>query len=383
MIRFYTAGESHNKGLIMFLEGIPSGLKISEQKIKEELIRRKKGYGRGERQNIEEERFEILSGIRYSETTGAPISIFISNKDYREKDFLGEKKSPPFTKPRPGHADFTGLLKYDRKDIKDISERSSARETVARVVAGSLCKQFLENFGVFIGSFVIKIFKISIIDNYTTFNKEVFLSMHKKAESSLLRIPDLSKEKKIIKIIDKTKKKGDTIGGDFVVFALNLPIGLGSHIQWDRRLNARVSFYIMSVPAIKSVEVGLGRDYSNYYGSEVHDSIYYSKTKGIFRKTNNAGGIEGGISNGEPLIIRCTMKPIPTLMKPLDTIDILKKTRTKADIIRSDTVAVSSCCVIAEAMLAICLAEEFIKKFGGDSLKEVKSNYNNFVKNIF
>ncbi|MEN3013760.1 MAG: chorismate synthase [Endomicrobiia bacterium] len=382
MIKFFTAGESHNKAILAFIEGIPAGVKISEEKIKKELHRRKKGYGRGSRQNFEEDRFEIISGVRYSQTIGSPIGILIYNNDYRKEDFVGEKIKDILSKPRPGHADLSGCLKFLTEDIKNIAERASARETAARVAAGSICKQFLENFGIFIGSFVVKIYRIELTRNYINFKDKELKKLHCLAENSSIRFPEKNKEKQILKLIDETKEKKDTLGGDFVVFALGVPVGLGSHIQWDKRLNARISYYLMSIPALKSIEIGLGKNYSDYYGSQVHDEIFYSTKKGFFRRTNHAGGIEGGISNGMPIIIRCTMKPIPTLMAPLNTVELKTKKKCKAEIIRSDIVAVPSCSVIAEAMLAICLAEEFLEKFGGDSLKETIINFNNFCKLI-
>ncbi len=382
MIRFYTAGESHNKAISVFLDGIPAGLKISEQKIKNELLRRKRGYGRGSRQSFEEDRIEIISGIRYSETIGSPICILVHNKDYREKDFLGEEFSEPLLNPRPGHADLTGVLKFLRNDLKDISERSSARETVGRVVAGAVCKQFLENFSIIIGSFVVKVNNIKFESNYITSNKKILLKYFNLAEKSTVRFPDKTKEKKIIRIIDKTKEKKDTLGGEFVVFAINVPIGLGSHTQWCDKLNAKILYYLSSIPAVKSVEIGLGEKYSCFFGSQVHDEIFYLPNKGFYRKTNNAGGIEGGISNGEPIILKCTMKPIPTLYNPLKSVNIKTKKSNKAEIIRSDIFVVPSGSIIAESMLAICLANEFRIKFGGDSLKEIKQNYNNYLKEI-
>lgn len=382
MIRFFSAGESHNKAIVVFLEGIPAGVEISEEKIKQELIRRKKGYGRGSRQTFEEDKFEIISGVRYSKTIGSPISIIIYNKDYREEEFVGKKTTQALLNPRPGHADFSGCMKFLTEDIKNISERASARETIARVVAGSICKQFLENFDIFIGSFVVKIYKESLNQEYLIPDEKHLKKLHYLAENSAVRFPDLNKEKKIIKIIEYTKNKKDTLGGDFVVFALGVPIGLGSYTQWDKRLDSKVSFYLMSIPAVKSVEIGLGTKYSDFFGSQVHDEIFYSKLKGLYRKTNNAGGIEGGISNGMPIIVRCTMKPIPTLLNPLSTVNLKTKKTAKAEIIRSDITAVPSCSVIGEAMLAVCLADEFLVKFGGDSLKETKQNYKNFKRLI-
>lgn len=379
MIRFFSAGESHNKAIVVFLEGIPAGVEISEEKIKQELLRRKKGYGRGARQTFEEDKFEIISGVRYSKTIGSPISVVVYNKDYRENDFVGKENIEPLSNPRPGHADFSGCIKFLTSDIKNISERASARETIARVIAGSICKQFLENFGIFIGSFVIKIYKVCLNQNYLVSDERHLKKLHSLAECSVVRFPDIKKEKQILKLIDTTKEKKDTLGGDFVVFASGVPVGLGSHTQWDKRLDSKISFYLMSIPAVKSVEVGLGRNYSDFFGSEVHDEIFYSKSKGFFRKTNNAGGIEGGISNGMPIVVRCTMKPIPTLFNPLSTVNLKTKKPSKAEMIRSDTTAVPSCSVIGESMLAICLADEFLNKFGGDSLVETKQNYKNFM----
>jgi chorismate synthase len=381
MIKFFTAGESHNKAIVAFIEGIPSGLKISEEKIKQELERRKKTYGRSHRQVFEEDKFEFISGIRYNETIGSPICLIVWNKDYREEEFVSQQVSTqPYLTPRPGHADLTGVMKYLREDIKDIAERSSARETVARVVAGSICKQFLEKFGVFIGSFVTKIYNIEFEKNYITSDKDVLIKYHNLAEKSLVRFPDKQKEKKIIKLIDQTKEKKDTIGGEFIVFACGVPVGLGSHIQWYERLNAKIAYYLCSIPSVKSVEVGLGKKYSDYFGSQVHDEIFYNNKKGFYRKTNNAGGIEGGISNGQPIVVKCTIKPIPTLYNPLDSVNIKTKKPAKAEIIRSDICVVPSAAVIAEAMLAICLANEFKIKFGGDSMKEILQNYKNFLK---
>ncbi|MCX7941090.1 MAG: chorismate synthase [Endomicrobia bacterium] len=380
MIRFFTAGESHNKAVVVFIDGIPSGLKLSLEKISVELKRRRKGYGRTERQSFEEDEFEILSGVRYSETIGSPICIKVLNKDYREQDFLGDKATPALTVPRPGHADLTGAMKFLREDLKDISERSSARETVGRVVAGAICKQLLEQFGVRIGSFVTKIYRVKFDKNYLTVDAGMLIKYHEAAERSSVRFPDILKEKKIIKLIDNVRRNNDTIGGEFVVFAVNIPVGLGSYTQWCDRLNALITYYLTSIPAIKSVEVGLGKKYTDFCGSQVHDEIFYSPKKGFYRKTNNAGGIEGGISNGAPVIVSCSMKPIPTLYKPLKSVDIKTKKSSLANIVRSDICAVASCSVVAESMLAICLADEFKKKFGGDSLREMKLNYKNYQK---
>lgn len=380
MINFFTAGESHNKAMVVFIEGIPAGVKISEEKINNELLRRRKGYGRSNRQSFEKDDFEIISGIRYGETIGSPICVVIYNKDYRQKNFIGKKEvDNEILSPRPGHADLAGVIKFSRSDITDISERASARETVARVVAGSICKQFLENFDIFIGSFVTKIYNITVSVDFLTTDKNLLIKFHNTAEKSVVRFPVLNKEKKIIKLIDSIKNKGDTIGGEFVVFATGVPVGLGSHTQWYHRLNARISYYLASIPAVKSVEIGLGKEYSDYLGSQVHDEIFYSnKLKNFYRKTNNAGGIEGGISNGEPIIVKCCMKPIPTLINPLRSVNIKTKQMQKAYVVRSDICAVASCSIVAESMLAICISEEMKMKFGGDSLSEMMRNYNSY-----
>lgn len=380
MIKFYTAGESHNKAIVVFIEGIPAGLKISEEHIKYELIRRKSSYGRSQRQTFEEDKFEFISGVRYNETIGSPICLVVWNKDYREEEFVSQQSlDQPYFTPRPGHADLTGIMKYLRKDIKDISERASARETVGRVVAGSICKQFLGNFGVFIGSFVTKIYNIEFEKNYITSDTNVLIKYHNLAEKSLVRFPEKQKEKKIVKLIDQTKDKKDTLGGEFVVFACGVPVGVGSHIQWCERLNAKIAYYLFSIPSVKSVEIGLGRDYSNFFGSQVHDKIFYNNKKGFYRKTNNAGGIEGGISNGQPIIVRCTIKPIPTLYNPLTSVNIKTKKIAKAEVVRSDICVVPSAAVVAETMLAICLANEFKIKFGSDSIKEILQNYKGYL----
>jgi len=381
MINFFTAGESHNKAIVTFIEGIPAGLKISLEKIKQELLRRRSSYGRSQRQIFEEDKFEFVSGVRYNETVGSPVCVIIWNKDYREEEFvLQQIPTQPHLTPRPGHADLAGVMKYLRQDIKDISERASARETVGRVVAGSICKQLLEKFGIFIGSFVVKIYNIEFDKNYITSDEKVLIKYHNLAEKSLVRFPDRAKEEKILQQINNTRDKKDTIGGEFVVFACGVPTGLGSHVQWYQRLNAKIAYYLFSIPSVKSVEFGLGKSYSNFFGSQVHDKIYYDTKKGFYRGTNNAGGIEGGISNGQPIIVRCTLKPIPTLYNPLDSVNIKTKKSSKAEVIRSDICVVPSAAVIAEAMLAICLANEVKIKFGGDSMKEILQNYKSFLQ---
>lgn len=376
MINFITAGESHGRGIVVIIEGVPAGLKLSEEKINKELSRRRKGYGRGKRMSIEQDSVEIISGVRFGETIGSPICAVVFNKDFR-KD---EKQKDKLLNPRPGHADLAGVMKFLREDLRDVLERASARETVGRVIAGSVCKQLLEELGIFVGSFVVKIGKIAVDVDYLCREDKLF-SYHKVAEESLLRIPVVSKEKQIVSLIDEAFGKKDTLGGEFVVFASGIPVGLGSYTQWNQRFDAKVAFSMMSIPAVKSVEIGLGKGYTEKFGSEVHDEIYYdNKSLKFYRKTNNAGGIEGGMTNGEPVVVRCVMKPIPTLGKPLKSVNIRTKQSSFADVVRSDVMAVPACSVIGEAMLAVTVASEIKLKFGGDSVVEMKRNYNNFKK---
>lgn len=386
MLRFLTSGESHGKCITAILEGIPAGLSITTEEINRELSRRKTGFGRGERMKIEEDICEITSGVRFSKTLGSPISILIQNKDFENwKEIMAiegnSKNIKKITSPRPGHADFAGILKYNFDDIRCVLERASARETVARVAIGAVCKKLLKEFGIKVMSWVIRIGNISCEIKSKNYEK-----VFETAEKSPIRCPDRKTESQMIKLIKEAKEKGDTLGGIFEVVATNVPPGLGSYIQWDRRIDAKISYAMMSIPAVKGVEIGLGFRQAELPGSLVQDEIFYSKDKGFYRKTNNAGGIEGGITNGEPVVVRCVMKPISTLGKPLNSVDIFTKERTKAIKERADVCAVPSAGVIGEAMLSIVLADEMCRKFGGDSLVEMKKNFNsyiNYLKNIY
>lgn len=345
MLRFLTAGESHGKALVAILEGMVSGLKIDKQKINSELQRRKLGSGRGGRMKIEKDKVEILSGTKRNITLGSPIALLIENKDY------SIERLPSVYCPRPGHADLAGSIKYDFKDARCVLERASARETAARTAVGAICKVLLDQFKVRI--------KNSIISIGGEFG-------------------DLAINKKI----KQAKAKGDTLGGVFEVRVFGLPVGLGSYVHYDRRLDNSLAGSVMSIPAIKSVEFGLGLGFSVKFGSQVHDAIFYSKKKGYYRKTNNAGGLEGGVTNGEPLIIRACMKPISTVGNPLPSVNISTKKSSRATVERHDTCAVESAAVIAEATVAFELAKAFLEKFGGDSLNQVKQGYHNYLKNI-
>ncbi|AAC06434.1 chorismate synthase [Aquifex aeolicus] len=390
-LRFLTAGESHGKGLTAILEGIPANLPLSEEEINHELRRRQRGYGRGGRMKIEKDTAEILSGVRFGKTLGSPIALFIRNRDWenwKEKMAIEGEPSPsvvPFTRPRPGHADLSGGIKYNQRDLRNILERASARETAARVAVGAVCKKFLSEFGIKIGSFVVSIGQKEVEelkDKSYFANPEKLLSYHEKAEDSELRIPFPEKDEEFKTYIDEVKEKGESLGGVFEVFALNVPPGLGSHIQWDRRIDGRIAQAMMSIQAIKGVEIGLGFEAARRFGSQVHDEIGWSEGKGYFRHSNNLGGTEGGITNGMPIVVRVAMKPIPTLKNPLRSVDIETKEEMKAGKERTDIVAVPAASVVGEAMLAIVLADALLEKLGGDFMEEVKKRFEDYVNHV-
>jgi len=402
-LRYITAGESHGKALIGILEGVPSELPLSEEDIDTDLKRRQGGYGRGGRMKIESDHAEIISGVRWGKTIGSPITILIENKDHKNwhegmsPDAKAEGSIPAVTKPRPGHADLAGAIKYVQHDIRNILERSSARETAMRVALGAIAKKFLSEFGIKIGSYVIQIGKIKVqkstlnlIQGKVQSSEKKLLSIFEEAEKSPVRCPDKGVSKNIIKLIDKAIKERNSLGGVFEVFVTGVPIGLGSHIQWDKRLESRLARALMSIQAIKGVEVGLGFEMSKKFGSEVMDEIFYSQKvegrkqkEGIFyRKTNFAGGIEGGMTNGMPITLRAAMKPIPTLRKPLRSVDIITKEPVEAAYERSDICAVPAAGVIGEAMAALTIADAFLEKFGGDSISEVKRNYDSYIEYV-
>ncbi len=394
-LRFLTSGESHGKALTGIMEGIPAGLLVSSDDIDKDLKRRQGGYGRGGRMKIEQDRAQILSGVRFGKTIGSPITILIDNKDWQNwQDIMSAEfkvqssKFKEVTKPRPGHADLAGAIKYDTHDIRDILERSSARETATRVALGAVAKKFLADFNVMVGSYVIQIGNVQVESSKLKVqsSEKELLEFFKEAEKSSMRCPDKNASGKMVKLVDKASKEGNSLGGIFEVFVTGLPVGLGSHIQWDRRLEGRLSQALMSIQAIKGVEVGMGFEISNRFGSEVMDEIFYKSSKfqvpssKFYRKTNYAGGIEGGMTNGMPVILRAAMKPIPTLRKPLRSVDINAKKPFKAAYERSDVCAVPAAGVVGEAMAALIIADAFLEKFGGDSLGEVKRNYYFYLK---
>jgi len=393
-LRYLTAGESHGKALIGILEGIPSGLSLSAEDINRDLGRRQMGYGRGGRMKIESDHAEILSGVRWGKTIGSPITLLIENKDYRNwlkgmSPYAEDDGSiPAVTRPRPGHADLTGAIKYYHHDMRNVLERSSARETAVRVALGAVAKKFLQAFHITIGSFVIQIGTIRVKGlrdkgvKGSSESSRTLESIFKKAEKSPVRCPDEQAAKKMTTLIDRIMKSGDSLGGVFEVFATGVPAGLGSYIQWDRRLDGRLAQALMSIQAIKGVEAGLGFEMSKRSGSEVMDEIFYSHHYGYYRKTNNAGGMEGGMTDGMPIILRAAMKPIPTLRRPLRSIDITTKKPVEAAYERSDICAVPAAGVIGEAMVALTITEAFLEKFGGDSMKEIQKNYNSYVHHI-
>lgn len=354
--RFLTAGESHGMCLTAIIEGLPAGFDISVEFINNELSRRQRGYGRGERMKIENDTAEIKSGVRFGKTIGSPLTLVIKNNDFSNwekimstdpKDITSEKS---FSEIRPGHADYAGSVKYNLNDLRDVLERSSARKTAMDVAIGAVAKQILFPFGI-------------------------------KGSSKVLQIGKACDLEEFKKEIDKAKEDGDTLGGKFEVTYENLPVGLGSYVHWDRGIDGRIAQVIMSIPAVKAVEIGEGEKATELKGSEFHDEIFCENGK-ICRHTNNAGGIEGGMTNGETIVVKGVMKPIPTMKKPLNTVDMNSMENTKAHFERSDVTAVEACSVVAEARIAWILANEFLLKFGGDNFEEIKKNFETTKNNI-
>jgi chorismate synthase len=389
MLRFTTAGESHGKALVTIVEGLPAGLPVTDDWVNRELARRMQGYGRGARMKIERDRIEWLAGVRAGETLGSPVAMLIPNLDWSNWEVVmapgavenvGELRRRRVTRPRPGHADLAGVLKYDRLDARDILERASARETTARVAAGALAKRLLDEFGVEIGSHVVSLGGIQVPP------VPLPVPLNAAADRSELRVLDPGVEVEIIRRIDAAKQAGDTLGGEVEVVARGVVVGLGSHVSWDRKLDGRLAGMLMSIPAVKGVEIGLGFEAARRPGSEVHDPIEpgppgpgRGAAGGFRRPTNNAGGLEGGITNGEPVVVKVAMKPISTLMSPLPTVDLATGQPAKAVSERSDVTAVPAMGVIAEAMMALALADAMVEKFGGDSMQEMRRNYQGYV----
>lgn len=382
MLRYLTSGESHGKSLISILDGIPANIELNIDEINYELEKRQGGYGRGGRMKIEKDNINILGGVRGKRTLGGPISIEIKNKDYENwiqymnpmdnVDFESKKVE----KVRPGHADLVGCLKYDFEDARNVLERSSARETASKVAVGAICKQVLKNFNIDFTSHVIQIG--SIKDN----NIYKFDYIKENVDKSVVRCVNKEIESQIIKEIDKVKTEGDTLGGVVEIRVKNLIPGLGSYTQFDKKIDGELAMHLMSVQAIKGVEIGIGFDVASNPGSFVMDEIYYDSQNGIKRKTNKLGGIEGGMTTGEEVIIRCAMKPIPTLYKPLKSVNINTLESFSASIERSDNCAVPACSVVCENVVAFVICKYFLDKIGGDNLNDLKSNYNSYIKRL-
>lgn len=388
MFRYLTAGESHGPQLTAVVDGLPSGLKITETDINVHLARRQGGYGRGGRMLIETDRARIVSGVRWGETLGSPVTLVVENSDWvnweKRMSTSEEHRDPSIavTRARPGHADLPGALKYNQHDVRNILERSSARETAARVAVGAVAKAYLSRFGIAVNGCVVELCGIVAVRPELPAKE-----LQQIVTASPLYTYDNEAEVKMMERIDQAKAAGDSLGGVVEVRVTGAPVGLGSHVQWDRRLDARLAAGIMSIQAFKGVEVGLGFEASRRPGSQVHDEIFFDPQRvlkgeqhGFFRNSNNAGGLEGGITNGEEIVVRGAMKPIPTLYTPLSSVDILTKESYEATVERSDVCAVPAASVVAEAVVTIEVAGAFMEKFGGDSIAETARNYASYIE---
>ena len=389
MIRLTTAGESHGRGLLAILEGMPAGLPLVAADVDPELVRRMQGHGRGARMKIEADRVQFLSGVRGGSTLGSPIALWIENRDFENwRDVMAAEPAAAaprrkLSRPRPGHADLAGVLKYDREDARDILERASARETAARVAAGAVCRRLVAEFGVEIGSHVVALGGIA-----ASLPERLPVPLNSAADRSPVRCLDPEASKAMVARIDAAKDAGDTLGGVVEVVARGVVVGLGSHVSADRRLDGRLAAALMALPAVKGVEIGRGFALAALPGSEAHDEIHRaeagaaSRAGGFARRTNRAGGLEGGMTNGEPLVVRAAMKPLSTLMSPLQSVDLETGASAPAQSERSDVTAVPALGVIAEAAVALSLAAAYVEKFGGDSLAEMRRNFEGYVARL-
>lgn len=386
MLRFLTAGESHGPALVAILDGIPAGLPLLRDDVDRELSRRQHGYGRGGRMKIEQDRVTILSGVRHGRTLGSPIAMTIANRDWAnwQKPMaidpleIGEAETKRVTRPRPGHADLAGALKYDAEDARDILERASARETTARVAAGAVCRKLLETFGILVASHTVSLGTVAYAAGVEKTWEEIAA-----AEGTPLRCADPALERAMMDAIDRAKQAGDSVGGSFQVAARGVPPGLGSHRHWDLRLNARLAAALCSIQSVKAISVGAGVESASAVGSEFHDEIYYDPVARRFhRRTNHAGGIEGGITNGEEIRLRVYVKPLSTLPRALHSVDLKSKEEFQAQVERTDVSAIAAAGVVGEAMTALVLAEAFLEKFGGDSIKETARNHRGYLEQL-
>ena len=370
MFRFLTAGESHGPRLTAIIEGLPAGLVVDPAAVNRELARRQQGYGRGGRMRIENDEVEIVSGLRFGRTLGSPLTLSIANRDWANWQErmapAGPEAGERVTAPRPGHADLAGVQKYRHEDVRNVLERASARETAARVAVGAVARQLLAAAGITVAAHVVNIGGVA-----TTARRYTAAEVASLAAASEVACADPAADARMKAAIDAAKARGDTLGGVFEVVAGGLPPGLGSHVQWDRRLDARLAAAVMSIPAIKGVEIGEGLANASLPGSEAHDAIFYAPGRGYYRETNRAGGLEGGMTNGEELVLRAAMKPIPTLMAPLASVDIATRQATRANTERSDVCAVPAAAVVGEAMVAVVLAQAVQEKFGGDHIDDL------------
>lgn len=370
-LRFLTAGESHGPCLVAIVDGIPAGLAIDAEEIDRELARRQGGYGRGGRMKIERDRVEILSGVIAGVTTGAPVALRIENRDWPNwRERWQENDLPKLTVPRPGHADYAGMVKYGLGDARPVLERASARETAARTAVGALAKQLLAAFGIAVGSYVTAIGAVTAVVPELPAEE-----LWERAEGSDVRCPDADAAARMRTAIDAAREAGDTVGGVFVVVATGVPIGLGSHVQWDRRLDARLVAALVSIPAVKGAEIGDAFANASRRGREVHDELFPDGAGGVRRATNRAGGIEGGMSDGAPIVVRAAVKPIPTTLSPLRSVDLATGAAARTEYQRSDVCVVPAAAVVGEAMVAWVLADALLEKFGGDSLAEIKTHW--------
>lgn len=383
MLRFFTAGESHGPCLTAIVEGVPAGIPVDTKTLNHDLARRQQGYGRGGRMKIEKDEVQIHSGVRWGESLGSPITLVVENKDWKN----WEKRMSPFvedrddkiavTRPRPGHADLTGVLKYHHRDVRNVLERASARETTARVAVGGLAKCILHPFHIRVMGYVVEIGGI-VADHAQLSPEEIFT----RAEVSSVRMADTKAEEQIVTLIDQCKKQGDTLGGVVEVVATGLPPGLGSYVHWDRKLDGRLGHALLSLQAAKGVEIGLGFGTARVPGSQVHDELSFDPEKRFVRRSNNSGGTEGGMSTSEPLRVRVAFKPLSTLMRPLHSVDLVSKEPVEATIERSDVCAIPAAAVIAESVVSFVLAQAFLEKFAGDSLVEIQRNYDGYLEQI-
>jgi len=383
--RFLTAGESHGEALVAVIDGVPAGLALTEAHINEDLARRQRGYGRGGRMKIERDQVHILSGVRWGSTLGSPITLQIANRDWENwKGTMGVGEPEPgvarkeVTRPRPGHADLAGAMKYGHRDVRNVLERSSARETTARVAVAGVAKRLLGEFGITILSHVTEIGGVRVPEAF----RMDWEQLRERAEASEVRCADPETEAAMIAAIDDAKAKGDTLGGVFEVVGLGCPVGLGSYVQWDRRLDGRLAQALCSIQAIKGCEVGMGFETARRPGSGVHDEILFEAGRGFTRASNNAGGLEGGVTNGQPVVVRAAMKPLSTLRTPLKSVDLATKEPVEAVVERSDVCAVPAAGIVGEAMMAIVLADAFLEKFGGDSLEEIRRNHRAYLDSL-